>query len=273
MLRKLYIIFFSLGVTANLIFAANTPVSAKNLKDVADEVKIYDKKNYPLLAPDALDVSSSDLGYTTKASGSAKQAEEELTTNAYAAFVNCHAEPIREDLLKPKSFFARILDFFKDLFGRGVVDTGNLCAQDYLSGQLPPEVGKQMLVRARSSLYLAQSNNSDVLGTAVAVSDNAMRDAFDCSKCAGLPLALCSCGDFGGTDPNQPPDNGGTPVPPGEIPEACLGTATCYDGNRQDCYQDTSLSSSCWIIKKGWCSEECLSAFLKVIRMPLKKLR
>ncbi|OGG23417.1 hypothetical protein A3E42_00020 [Candidatus Gottesmanbacteria bacterium RIFCSPHIGHO2_12_FULL_40_13] len=274
----------SSGEVLGLIDIIKSLFSLLIQNNVTEEVREYNKKSLPLLDPDQINVSGVNISVTPDPTAGVNPVDQisgqEGEGVADAAYQYCLSEQVEEDPLDADTFFGKILTFFRELFGTGVVDTGNKCAQDALNAQLPPGVGSQALSRINTTSNLAMSENSKVLGSTPgvisSVSDQAMVGSFDCSRCAGLPLALCSCGDFAGTNP----DEGLTPVPeptgptpgepeptgdanpsqPGNLPAVCFEKPTCLDGNRADCYKNSN-AGQCFIYTKGFCSVDCLKPY------------
>ncbi|KKS95393.1 MAG: hypothetical protein UV73_C0018G0006 [Candidatus Gottesmanbacteria bacterium GW2011_GWA2_43_14] len=222
-------------------------------KEVPEGVRNYNERTNPVIAEDPLPDDPDN------------QENADLLEAAYQYSRADSASTPEETVNDKQTFFAGILAFFKNLFD-GLFTEGNEDAENFASAKLPPNVAGEIIAGSMKSSPLA-SADSDVL--ALQASDQAMAYALDVAKCAELPLALCP-GEFGGTDPeiSPTPDDEPTPTPEegweppedGKIPAVCLQQPTCFDGNRTDCYQNMSISS-CWIITKGWCSEECLEPY------------
>ena len=159
-----------------------------------------------------------------------------------------------------QTFFDKIMSFF----GLGLTDSlvvkGNEDAEGYLSAGLPQNVGRQAIAGNKTDSPLAQGE-TNILGNETSNED--MAYALCLKKCGVLPLALCSCGEYGGTNPDEPPDTppNGPELPPtgGDLPAVCYERPTCNNGVG-DCYKDTS-SGQCWIYTKGFCSVDCLKPF------------
>lgn len=238
--------------------------------DVAEDVKEYNTKSLP--PEGASSVNGAIISVTPP-------------DNTNASYEYSLGEHVEEDPRDESVWFQRILDFFRDLFGQGVTDTGNKNAQNFLNARLPQGVGEQMIARVNNTSELAQNNNTNVLGT---VSNQAMDYAYGCTLCGSLPPGLCTC------DPNPTPTP--TPVSPSEFPTPTggvsafpttypiptgndynLDTAKCrpYDYIKSPVIlpsvcrespsnfdKDSTISNgSCLIPDKGFCSPLCLKPF------------
>jgi len=183
--------------------------------DVAEDVGQYNTKSLPPAGSEP-DISGVMISNTPP---------PEKTNAAYEYDVAEYTEETPRNILV---WFQKIIEFFKDLFGEGVTEIGNRNAQNFLNARLPQGAGEQLLAGTYKSSDLAEGANAKVLG---AVSDQAMDLAYDCAKCASLPLGLCDCGGeptptaadtSGGQTPQLPPSRTGELLCANQAPNSQL---------------------------------------------------
>ena len=220
----------------------------ESLQNVAKEVGSFNERSNPRFSENTTDNITGDNADLGKASFEYVKAKASLTTE--------------ETTTDKDSFFASIINFFKDLFA-GLFIKGNEDAEDFAATSIPLNIARDVIADNQDYSLFTQAE-SNVLGANA--SDEAMQYAMCIKKCGVLPLALCPCDNFGGTSPEEPtgspiPSGPAVTPPTGDLPAVCYERPICNNGVG-DCYKDAILGS-CWIYTKGFCSVDCLKPFFQ----------